>query len=562
MSGKYLAGLLSRKGPTPQNQAIPGREADMSPNHAGGVTFTLDQWGMLDRFLILGSEGGTYYQTQQTLSLANAKNLQACVKADGLQVVRRIVEISQAGRAPKNDPAIFALAVAASFGNDATRTAALQALPQVCRIGTHLFHFAAYIDGMRGWGRGLRKAVANWYTSKEAGKLGYQLVKYQQRDGWSHRDLLRLSHPKVAGSHQTLLHWAVKGWEGVGEEPHPDSALQQVWAFERAKRATTATEICTLIQKYRLPREAIPTQFLNDKQVWEALLVEMPLNALVRNLGKLTAIGILSPLSEGEKDAVSLLQSPEALKRSRLHPYALLVAAKMYARGQGLKGDLRWTPSQRVLQAIETAFYQAFDNVTPTGKRFLLALDVSGSMGTGFIGPDRLISAREASGVMALVTARTEPQHHVIGFTGGSRGFMHRGNQELDAVSALPIRPNQSFREVLETISGLPFGGTDCALPMLYATAHQIPVDAFVVYTDNETWAGNIQPKQALDQYRQKTGIPAKLIVVGMTATQCSIADPQDPGMLDVVGFDSATPQVLSAFVNPEAATPVVAEEE
>jgi hypothetical protein len=48
---------------------------------------------------------------------------------------------------------------------------------------------------MRGWGPALRKAIAHWYTAKTPiDRLGYQLVKYQQRGGWSHRDLFRLAH--------------------------------------------------------------------------------------------------------------------------------------------------------------------------------------------------------------------------------------------------------------------------------------------------------------------------------------------------------------------------------
>lgn len=92
-------------------------------------------------------------------------------------------------------------------------------------------------------------------------------------------------------------------------------------------------------------------------------------------------------------------------------------------------------------------------------------------------------------------------------------------------------------------------GGTDCALPMLWALEKKIQADAFVIYTDNETWHGKIHPAQALQEYRRKMGIAAKLVVVAMTSNGFSIADPNDAGMLDVVGFDLATPQVLSDFV-------------
>jgi 60 kDa SS-A/Ro ribonucleoprotein len=101
-------------------------------------------------------------------------------------------------------------------------------------------------------------------------------------------------------------------------------------------------------------------------------------------------------------------------------------------------------------------------------------------------------------------------------------------------------------------VSGLPFDATDCGLPMRYALKHKLAVDAFVVYTDSETWAGKVHPAQALAQYRAATGIPARLVVVGMVSNGFSIADPQDPGMLDVVGFDTAAPSLMSEFIQGE----------
>ena len=83
---------------------------------------------------------------------------------------------------------------------------------------------------------------------------------------------------------------------------------------------------------------------------------------------------------------------------------------------------------------------------------------------------------------------------------------------------------------------------------MVEALKHRWAVDTFVVYTDSETWAGEIHPAQALRAYRERTGIAAKLIVVAMTSNGFTIADPDDAGMLDVVGFDTATPQVISDF--------------
>src|SRR6185437_14957548 len=134
----YLTGVLSTVS-TPQSEPIPG--SDQVQNSAGGYSFKIDDWARLRRFLILGSEGGTYYISEKALTLENAQGVLACIKADGKRAVDEIVAISDAGRAPKNDPALFALAMAAGLGDLETRKYAFQNLSKVARIGTHLFQF-------------------------------------------------------------------------------------------------------------------------------------------------------------------------------------------------------------------------------------------------------------------------------------------------------------------------------------------------------------------------------------------------------------------------------------
>jgi 60 kDa SS-A/Ro ribonucleoprotein len=224
---------------------------------------------------------------------------------------------------------------------------------------------------------------------------------------------------------------------------------------------------------------------------------------------------------------------------------------KTYAQGRGMKGSGKWTPVTRVVDALDTAFYLTFDNAPVTGKRIMLALDVSGSMGAAVFGMDYL-TCRDASAAMALVTAATEPDHRFVAFTKGdypSQWSATHGSQYNTGLTPLTISPRQRLDDVVRQIGNLPFGGTDCALPMVEALKHRWAVDAFVVFTDSETWAGNIHPAQALREYRERMGIAAKLVVVAMASNGFSIADPDDAGMLDVVGFDTATPGVLAEFM-------------
>lgn len=528
---------------TPQMQPTLGK--DEVQNSAGGYVFAVDAWTQLDRFLILGSEGGTYYASEQKLTVDNAKAVGKLIDQDGVRVVNRVVEISDAGRAPKNDPALFVLAMAAKLGNDETRKAALKALPKVARIGTHLFHFAQFVEAFGGWGRGLRTAVANWYNQKPIDKLVMQVLKYQSRDGWSHRDLLRLSHAKAPSEDYNELYKYIVDGELKAEM---SDRLRVVRAVEDMKHFTEARDVVNYIVDFGLPRECVPTQFLNSPEVWEALLDKMGAEAMIRNLGKMTSVGLIAPMSKASKLVAERLNNAEFLQGARLHPMKALVAMKTYAQGRGVLGGNTWHPDAKVVDALDAAFYKAFKAVEPTGKRHMLALDVSGSMSMYNVAGMTGITPRIGSAAMALVTAAVEEDTAFIAFTsapGARYGGMHGGDSGITQVN---ISPRQRLDDVMNVLASLRMGGTDCALPMLYAAERKIPVDTFCVYTDNETWAGRVKPFQALKQYRDKMGIPAKLVVVGMTSTGFSIADPSDAGMMDVVGFDTATPGIIADF--------------
>ena len=118
----------------------------------------------------------------------------------------------------------------------------------------------------------------------------------------------------------------------------------------------------------------------------------------------------------------------------------------------------------------------------------------------------------------------------------------------MKGLSPLAISPRQRLDDVVRYTANLPFGGTDCSLPMRWALKNRLKVDVFAIYTDSETWAGPQAPAQALQRYRREVNPGAKLVVVGMISNGFTIADPDDAGMLDVVGFDTATPAVIADF--------------
>ena len=531
---------------TPQTEKADQRQV---LNSAGGYTFQLTPQKQLERFLLLGCDGGTYYASEKKLTVENAKVVIACLNADPIGTVETIASYSESGRAPKNDPAIFALAIAAGHQHPLARSAALKALPRVCRIGTHLFQFAEAVNSFRGWGSGLKKAVAGWYDEKSVKDVMYQVAKYGQRNGWSHADLFRLAHPRTAptGERALVYRYIVSGdtaqgkrlVKGKGSLPDREYEVYgqlpaYLFAFEQLKKTRDPKEAVFLIREWGFTHEMVPSEVKNSAEVWEALSEKMPMTAMIRNLAKMTAVGLIAPLGRNTKKIADKIANQEALVKAKVHPLSVLSALRVYSSGHGDKGSLSWTPNQRIVDSLNEAFYLAFGSVQPTNKATGLFVDVSGSMTMGTIAGIPGMTPRDVSAALALVAARTEPNYHVAGFSGGMRD--------------LKISPSMRLDQVLQVMNGLPFDTTNCALPMMWAHQHNVGVENFVIYTDNETYFSSPHPHQALEMFRKKSGIPAKLAVVGLTATSFSIANPSDAGMLDVVGGDSALPQILSDF--------------
>lgn len=524
-----------------QGEKITGKEHLMTQNSSGAFTFQLDDWARLERFLILGSDRSTYYASAHQLTLENLAVVERLLAVDGPRVVKTIRDVSHGGRAPHNDPALFALALCLlpNKANLETRQAALVALPDVARTGTDLYHFIKFSEDLgRGWGRMLKRAVSSWYGRLSVDDAAFQLMKYKQRDGWSARDLFRLAHPNPGAdpARRALYHWVVKPEELGDALPDRVRAAVDIHAFKDAD-GKGLDHAVQLISEHRLPREVLPTELLAKKEIWDALVWSMPLTAMVRNLAKMTAVGMLTQTSSQAGHIVDQLENQERIQKSRLHPLAILKALRQYEKGQGERGKLTWTPVRKIVEALDVAFRLSFKNVKPTGKRIGLFLDVSASM----MWPQSMISglsitAREASAAMSLVTAAVEKDYGVWSFSNG--------------IEPLAISPRQTLWEVMERTNRLQATTTDIGLPMQMAIDQKLELDAFIIYTDNETnHSMSGQPSELLKDYRRRSGIDAKLIVVGMVSNGFTVADPTDNGMLDVVGFDTAAPAVISDFI-------------
>jgi hypothetical protein len=310
-------------------------------------------------------------------------------------------------------------------------------------------------------------------------------------------------------------------------------------------KITPEAALATMNTVRRVQREHLPTHLMSSPAIWTHLLKDMGLTALIRNLGKLSSIGVMA---SRRQEIIAMLGNEKQIRDSKVHPFAVLVAMKVFQKGAGELGSMTWPVDSYVVTALSNTFIKSFGNIPKTGKRIMVALDVSGSMSGAFCAGSTSVSCRDGSVAMAMATVLAErdengnlsPNTHVYSFTTTFKNV-------TGAFSTPGLTLDQAIRGTDDV-----FGGTDCAIPMTHATDKRIPIDAFIVYTDSETYAPTIHPQVALEQYRKSMGIDAKLIVVGMASNCLSIADPKDKNTLNLAGFDTSTPTIMSMFINGE----------
>lgn len=518
---KNYSQLVKNQG---QTQPILGKK--MVKNNAGGYGFEITPQERLERFLLIGSEGGTYYAGEKELTKENAEKIIEYIKEDGLVVVDTVRNFAKQNRAPKADAGIFVLALATAFGDEKTKQFAYNSIADICKTSTHLFMLLANLKNLRGWSRGLRKGIASFYTEKTEEQLAYQMVKYRNRAGYTHRDAIRLSHPKGDSKQSKMFGYA------VGKKTAKQTKNDLVIAFEEAQNAEITTKtLVGLIKEYNLTWEMIPTEKLNEPKVLEVLLDNMQLTALIRNLNRFANTGLTEGNSEITKSIVDRLTDESYVSRSGIHPLNVVNAMKTYESGHGFKGGKTWEPNQKIVDALCETYELALKHTKKTGKNILVGVDVSGSMDTNVGGTN--MTAAQISNVLALTMLKTEPNVEVVNFDTGLYKSKMGKRTSLDTA-------------IKDTPRG---GGTDCSLPIIHALQQKNKYDAVVILTDSETWAGNQHPIQALEQYRKSKNKNIKIIEVALTATGHSTMPNDDKNIMRVVGFDSAVTEVINNFL-------------
>lgn len=485
----------------PQTKPLVGHK--MVKNNAGGYVFEITPQERLERFLLIGSEGGTYYAGEQELTIDNAKSIIEYIKNDNAAVISTLLKFSEGRRVPKRKTLVFVLSLCIRFGD---AKLAYPVIPIICTTGTDLFMLIDLVKTLgKGWSRGLRSAIAKWYQKNK--NLAYQLVKYRNRNGYTHRDVLRLSHAKpLTDEMAKLFGWAAEKVDAK------KTGNELIMAYDRLLRGEG--DLVETIVANKMTWEMIPNEHLNDKLVLKALLENMPYTALLRNLNRFAWNKIDHKLIVPK------------VKKADAHPVNIINSMFTYQSGRGEKSDKTWEPNQNVVDALQDAYEIALKSLKQTEKAILLAVDVSVSMSAKANGTN--IRSDTLGMIMATTMLKTAPNADLILFD--TAEVKHKIGRRTSLTEIMDFRANG--------------GGTDCSV----AFTKESKYDAIIIFTDNETWAGEKHGITRLEEYRKKFNKDVKVIEVAFTATNYSTL-PDDKNLLRIAGFDGNIVNVISNFI-------------
>ncbi|MBC6419648.1 MAG: TROVE domain-containing protein [Prochloron sp. SP5CPC1] len=536
--------FTQKKTGTPQSQPIPGREKEMIQGRSGGFMFNAGIWQMLRRCLLIGTAQSTYYAGKQELTEDFVQVIKEAIATNPNKVAEEIVYASD-GRAINNSAPLFALVLLSMGATPEAKKAFQEIFPQVVRTGSHFYEWLSYTKAMRGFGKVVREVGKRWLSRENVKSLTYQLLKYQQRYGFSHRDAKRLFHVQPpTEEHNALFRWVVKGWDEMPTEI-PTEALAQIWWYEWLKRNPNKTH--EAIAQGNLTHEMVAPVGKMDKQAWQLLFDKMPIGAMLRNLGSLTELEVLRVDTPANLDRVEgVLNSSTYLRKGRIHPIDALKALKTYQSGGRIgRSKKTWNPVGRIVDILEKAVELSFDVVEPTEKVFMHAVDISGSMSYGVVSSVGM-SCCEIATTMALVTAKAEKNYAIRGF---STKFRDLGISKKDSFRSA-IRNGSATR--CAKASNQNFGGTDASVAYDWMIKNKFKADIICFWTDSESWAGNSHPAQALAKYRQKVNENIRAVYVTLAPYGITLVDPKDPLSWDLGGFDPGIPRLIQMLAQGE----------
>jgi 60 kDa SS-A/Ro ribonucleoprotein len=333
--------------------------------------------------------------------------------------------------------------------------------------------------------------------------------------------------------------------------PTDISALPQIKSLETVKYLTeayrqgslTAGQYCQLlttnIEKGRLPYEVVTSLAAPTKEVWEYLMREMPLFALLRHLNTLQRHGVLESRKNIQYVVDRLTDAP-AVKKAMLWPSRIATAYNNFDGPQQIRDALR-DMADLALSSIPT--------INGTTAVFL---DISGSMVPEYKQHGAVL------GVGAL-KASTDAEFWCFGSQLWYPNVSTRDSilSNLDKVVGMRGGGTHTIGCIehllgtckVQSTTGYHTGGYNNSVPSGMQSRQPVKVDNIIILTDEQQNSG-APVVTAFREYRKRVNKDARMFIVDVAPYSGSIASSNEPGVHFIFGWSDEILRYISFVVN------------
>lgn len=495
-------------------------------NHEGFPTFHRSDAEAYLQVLLTNTLTGTFYATEETL-LGESLVLHTHMAESDPQFMARALVYARNEGLMRMQP-IVGLAYLAK----ADRQLFHQIFTRVIQTPGDLSDFVEIVRGdviPGGMGRSIKRAVNAWLNEMSE----YHALKYGTGgQGYSLRDILRVSHPKPRNEAQDMIFmWLTdrEKWQAVDKT----ALTPQISAFEAIKRLDLSVGqdmARALITEGKLPYEIVTGVIKPDVATWTALMRQMPYMALMRHLNTLQRAGVLK-IEENAQYVANRLADANAVRKAKILPFRLFMAHQMFKAED---------PYEIYIEdALAAALDATFENLPNLGGRVCIAPDISGSM-AGRMNAQSQTTYIQIAGIFAGALVKKTSRAVILPF-----------NHQVVEVK---LNGRDSILTNAEKISSMVGGGTAISAPISELLAKKIPVDTFIGITDSEEWARDHYGGQGFlkiwNDYKEKIAPNAKAFLVTIAPYRHAVAPQDAPDIHYIYGWSDTVLKYISLTLN------------
>lgn len=494
-------------------------------NHEGFPTFKRSNHEAYLQVLLTNTLSGTFYASEEKL-LGESLALHAEMSQSDPQFAARALVYARNEGLMRLQP-IVGLAYLAK----ADHALFHQIFNRVIQTPGDLTDFVEIIRGdvtPGGMGRSVKRAVNGWLNKMSE----YHAIKYGAGgQGYSLRDILRVSHPKPTNETQDMIFlWLTDHdkWQAA------DKAMltPQITAFEAIKRLDLSNgqeSARAMIAEGKLPYEVVTGVMKPDVETWAALMSQMPYMALMRHLNTLQRAGVLK-IEANAHYVASRLVDVNAVRKAKVLPFRLFMAYQMFKAED---------PNERVIsEALAQAMDVTFENLPNLGGRVCIAPDVSGSM-SGRMNAQSQTTYIQIAGVFAGALVKKAGNAVILPFN----------HQVVD----VQLNGRDSIMTNAEKVAKLCGGGTAISAPISELLAKKIKVDTFIGITDSEEWArdqyGGHGFLKVWNEYKDKVAPTAKAFLVTIAPYRHAVAPQDAPDIHYIYGWSDSVLKYINLAI-------------